>query len=659
MTIKTLVKDALVKRQDQKYNAELLKKQETYDRWIAAREEKREPVYLKSHVELVYLCCSRGFVDKSSEAFFEMYFIEHPGTKIAYCDEDVWDETRHDPWFKPAWSPDMLDCGFYFGSLVAVRSSIWEDFILRHGTLKELFKADEENKRLFHLNNNCDEKAFNLYSMLIHRLVEENGGYKVRAVAENSIICDIVAHVPQMLFHCENTAEMHKFLPTEKPDISDGCVSEEIEKLLKNERRGSMPFVSVIIPSKDNPKLLQGCITVLKNTLRSDMLCEIIVVDNGSNADNRAYIQKMLKYEQCGGVITEYIYDEREFNFSYMCNLGAEHAKGEFLLFLNDDVELCLTDTILVMAALASREHTGAVGIKLYYPSTITIQHAGITNLPMGPVHKLQFKDDNMCYYHGINYGRRNVSAVTGACLMVEKSKFTKASGFYEQLKVAFNDVDFCFELLERGYYNVCLNDIYAYHHESLSRGNDETTEKLNRLLIEKKTLYERHPRLEGVDIYYPEGLGRDGLDTGVRPEYETARNDVTEGSMEAANGLTNMRRDECLMARIESCSEGIIQGYAVVLSDDNACYAKRLILADMQNENMIYAITLSGQYRPDLVENMPDQTNVGLCGFKVKPDVGSLNNGKYRVGVTAVNRVTGMGLYNFSNRFFEVKQSE
>jgi hypothetical protein len=144
-----------------------------------------------------------------------------------------------------------------------------------------------------------------------------------------------------------------------------------------------------------------------------------------------------------------------------------------------------------------------------------------------------------------------------------------------------------------------------------------------------------------------------------VRPEYETARNDVTEGSMEAANGLTNMRRDECLMARIESCSEGIIQGYAVVLSDDNACYAKRLILADMQNENMIYAITLSGQYRPDLVENMPDQTNVGLCGFKVKPDVGSLNNGKYRVGVTAVNRVTGMGLYNFSNRFFEVKQSE
>jgi hypothetical protein len=153
--------------------------------------------------------------------------------------------------------------------------------------------------------------------------------------------------------------------------------------------------------------------------------------------------------------------------------------------------------------------------------------------------------------------------------------------------------------------------------------------------------------------------LGRDGLDTGVRAEYETAGNDITEGRTETTESLAGFRRDECLMVRIEWCRNGIIQGYMVVLGDDNACYEKKLILADTENDNIVYSVSLQGQYRPDLVENMPDQTNVGLCGFKVKPDIKSLNNKRYRVGASAVNRVTGTGLYNYSNRIFEVNQSE
>jgi GT2 family glycosyltransferase len=658
MAIKTLVKNVLIKRQNDKYNSELLKRRVTYVDWIAAREVKMQPAPEYAHAELIYLGSSKGHPDKDFEAAFEEFFYEHPDTKIAYCDEDVQDEVRHAPWFKPEWSPDALDCGLYFGSLVAVRRSFWESCASQPWMRKELFEEAPSNRKLLLLKNYNDSDTFNKYFGLIRNLAKAAGGYKIRDVDKNDT-SGAVAHIPKMLFHCAAVSETDKFLPNEKPDISDIGISDKIINLLKNERRGSLPFVSVIIPSKDNPKLLEKCIKALKNTLNSDMMCEIIVVDNGSSTDNKKYIQKLLSREQGGRVTTEYIYEEREFNFSYMCNMGASRAMGEYLLFLNDDVELCLADTILVMAALASREYTGAVGIKLYYPETTTIQHAGITNLPMGPVHKLQFKKDNICYYHGFNYGRRNVSAVTGACLMVEKRKFAEVLGFSEQLRVAFNDVDICFSLLERGYYNVCLNDVYAYHHESLSRGDDEADTKLNRLLIERKALYDRHPKLEGVDFYYPEGLGRDGLDTGVRPEYETAGNDITEGISKAEGSLDGFRRDECLMLRIESCQNGIIQGYAVVLGDNNACYEKRLLLSDTENEELVYSIVLRGQYRPDLTENMPDQTNVGLCGFKVMPDAKTLGSGKFRIGAAAVNRVTGAGLYNFSNRIFEVNQSE
>ena len=243
---------------------------------------------------------------------------------------------------------------------------------------------------------------------------------------------------------------------------------------------------------------------------------------------------------------------------------------------------------------------------------------------------------------------------------MVKTDRFAEAGRFSEELPVAFNDVDLCYTLGEQGYWNVCMNHVHAYHHESLSRGGDESEEKLARLRRECRKLYERHPGMEGKDRFYSIHLHRDGLDTKVRPAYETAKNRIQGAHIERYDGK-EYRQDNCVLLRIESLRDGILQGYCVVLGDDNTCYDKKLLLLG-QDECPLWQISMDGQYRPDLAENMPDQKNVGLCGFWMKISredfpAGKLAEGKYRVAVGVRNRVTDLRLMNNSNCYFEVER--
>lgn len=270
---------------------------------------------------------------------------------------------------------------------------------------------------------------------------------------------------------------------------------------------------------------------------------------------------------------------------------------------------------------------------------------------------------------------------------MVERKKYLEAGGMAEELRVAFNDVDFCFRLYELGYHNVCVNDSYGYHHESLSRGGDDSPEKLERLLGEREVLYERHPALEGKDPYYSRYLNHEGLDTGIRPAFLTAANrvqkvseklisqkKVSEGKASEKAGdlsLEKYRRDDCLMVRVEDCRGRRILGYGVVLGDDNACYSRELLLAGAGGETgaedsigtkpsqagprTVYALKLGGQYRPDLEKNMADQIHVALGGFDVEIGQDAVPGGRYRLGMAVRNRVTGLRLANWSNRYVEL----
>lgn len=670
------IKQILTKRQDRHYEKQLAVRRVSYDSWVKAHERNiwqeklnedsfRAEDYKTDAIEI--FCMPRGRMAEQGEALIRAYFAEHPKVQIAYGDEDVWQgEQRSNPWYKPDWSPDLFDSRYYFGSVVAVRWELLEQLpcpvtYVKQDGVNVLMPGEvcgDSNGEASQQEQIAGIRKW------VRGLAEACGGWQ-RGCVE-------IGHVGEILYHCNALMDLERYL-TWQGNVGN-MAADDGAACRKNAGAGDCAGeiqLSIMIPSKDNPQILENCLKGIRRSV-GKLSYEIIIVDNGSREENRQRIETMVqRYEKENFCAVKYIYTPMEFNFSRMCNLGAGKASGSLLLFLNDDVELCGENCLSEMAELAGREYTGAVGLKLYYPDSQRIQHAGITNLPMGPVHKLQFLMDDEEYYFHTNRGLRNVLAVTAACLMVEKKKFWEVQGFAEDLQVAFNDVDFCFSLYESGYVNVCDNRCYAFHHESLSRGDDESTERWQRLLRERDMLYRRHPQLAGRDPYYGAGLGREGLDTRIRPEYETAGNkkqllSANEGvgagaclSKITSKELASFRQDNCLLLRVEECRHGILQGYGVVLGDDNACYEKRIVLEAAETsegaEAFIYTIPVEGQYRPDLTENMPDQINVGLSGFWMISV--ALKKGSYRIGMTARNRVTGLRLINWSSRIFTVEK--
>ena len=197
------------------------------------------------------------------------------------------------------------------------------------------------------------------------------------------------------------------------------------------------------------------------------------------------------------------MYEKAEFNFSRMCNLGAKAAKGDYLLFLNDDIEIIQADWLSRLTGACQQKHIGAVGAKLYYPDSALIQHAGISNIFEGPSHNFLKWDDRRPSYFAFNWIEYDCASVTGACLMVSAKNFRSVGCFNEDLPVAYNDVDLCYRLVERGLYNVIRNDVVCYHHESFSRGSDEADpRKHERQLEEMKKLYALHPEFLHADPF-------------------------------------------------------------------------------------------------------------------------------------------------------------
>lgn len=278
-----------------------------------------------------------------------------------------------------------------------------------------------------------------------------------------------------------------------------------------------------------------------------------------------------------------------------------------------------------------------------------------------------------MNYYYGWNRGKRNVIAVTGACLAVEKKKFLEAGGFPEELPVAFNDVDLCFSLFEKGYYNVVLQDMPLYHHESLSRGNDDDKEKLLRLLREKDKLYERHPGLYGKDPFYHKYLAGDMLSTGfeLKAEYEPEKEELPVRTMDTGELERGTREDGCVMISLEYAgpaadfggrkdkTELLIQGYCFISGSDNALFEKWILLKPEEdaekNGGKLSGIRPEPLRRKDVEDNLPDQVHVGLSGFCAVIDGRELAKGSYRIGILAKDRCSRQKLYAWTNRYLEI----
>ncbi|MCI5586219.1 MAG: glycosyltransferase family 2 protein [Lachnospiraceae bacterium] len=597
----------------------------------------------KQLADILLITFCPGKISEIALPLIYQKFMENEGILLIYGDEDGLENgQRSNPWFKPDWSPDTFLSGFYLGGLIAVR---WEQL------KKAYIRLMEKGESL--------QAGENVFYQLCFTLLQDNHAFEKGHEEKKLPIC----HIPRILYH--------RLGEVKQADIGFG---PRLEKKVSEE--GAEVYLSIIIPSKDNPEVLFQCLDSLLEITETAYSYEILIIDNGSSPENRERIQR-----KTGGMEeVKYFYEPMPFNFSRMCNLGAGKARGEVLLFLNDDMEIIQSDWLDLLVEKVGLPHVGAVGAKLLYPQSTIIQHAGITNLRVGPAHKLQFLDDRQEHYFGKNRGVHNMLAVTGACLMVRKQAFEEVGGFAEILAVAFNDVDLCYSLYEAGYYNVVRNDVVLYHHESLSRGNDgESVEKQMRLQKEKDILYERHQDLYGRDPFYHPRLATDIL----KSEYCYAFSSHIHTNMPLSavcpmnQRVARSREDKCLVVGMECAMDiykwrfGIsyekrrsepaeedkgyyFQGYSFVTGADNACYKKWLLLKNLDTGEIL-GIKAEGQYRPDIQKDLPDQENVGLTGFTMKIKRDQLKNGCYRFGILAQDTCSRLRLVNWSNWVLEV----
>ena len=277
------------------------------------------------------------------------------------------------------------------------------------------------------------------------------------------------------------------------------------------------PKISIIIANKDHEPDLRRCITSILEKSTYDNF-EIIVVENNSEtAEIQKYYEELKENEKVK-VITY----QGAFNYSAINNLGASKAEGEYLLLLNNDTQVITVNWMEELLMYAQRNDVGAVGAKLYYGDK-TIQHAGVVlglgaHRTAGHSHYMQHRE-NLGYMGRLCY-TQNVSAVTGACLMVSKALFEKAGGLEESFAVSLNDVDFCIKLREMGYLNVFTPFAELYHFESASRGLDDKGEKAERYNEESARFREKWKEvLAKGDPYYNPNFSLDRSDFSLRVE--------------------------------------------------------------------------------------------------------------------------------------------
>ncbi len=294
-----------------------------------------------------------------------------------------------------------------------------------------------------------------------------------------------ILHLPRVLLH-----------------RGQSCYSSPTHAEVVQPRR-ARPAVSVIIPTRDRAELLEACLKGLfENTAPADL--DVIVIDNESSEP--ATLALFSRYEQSG--LIRRIPLPGAFNFSRACNIGVDSAQHDLILLLNNDVEPIDCHWLECLAGELDDPTVGAAGNLLLFPDGF-VQHGGVT-LGAGTVarHSFHFLDPKDGSDRGLLSQRRDMSAVTAACLLTRRDLWHRLRGMDEQkLTVAFNDVDYCLKLREAGFRIVWTPEAAMLHRESVSRGADDTPQKLQRFAGEERAMYERWSDTLKADPYYNPNL--------------------------------------------------------------------------------------------------------------------------------------------------------
>lgn len=384
------------------------------------------------------------------------------GAEVIYTDEDkvTTDLEEHfKPHFKPDFNLDLLRSNNYICHFFVAKKELIE----RVGAFRKEFNGAQD------------------YDLIL-RCTEE---------AEN------IVHVPKILYHWRVHKESTSDNPMSKMYAYDAGKKAIEEHLKRCDTSGEVshtkdlgfyrvkypvqgePLVSILIPNKDQVDSLDKCLRSIEEKTDYHNYEIVIIENNSEKEDTFRY------YEKISSEKIRVIRWEKEFNYSAINNFGVRHAKGDYILFLNNDVEIINSDWMREMLSHCQRKEVGIVGARLYYPDD-TIQHGGII-VGIGGVAGSVFVGLPKGYSGYMHKAalQLDLSAVTAACMMMKRRVFEEVGGFEEKLKVAFNDVDLCLKTREKGYLVVYNPYVELYHYESKTRGAEDTKEKVRRFQTE------------------------------------------------------------------------------------------------------------------------------------------------------------------------------
>ena len=404
---------------------------------------------------------------------------------LIYTDEDKidGDNKRYDPYFKMDWNSTLINSQNFVAHLGVYRTAI----LKKIGGFREGFEGSQD---------------YDLLLRFLRETKEEN-----------------IAHIPFILYHWRIFSGNHTF-STDNQNTSDNSaykalndhfevLKEKVEILpiqnfpgcwrIKREKEKILPMVTLIIPTRDRVEILKNCINGILNETEYENL-EIIIVDNNSKEEKTLEYFKEISENKKVRILKV----AGEFNYSRLNNFAVKEANGEYLAFLNNDLEIIDKNWLKEMIYSALQEKVGAVGAKLYYRNN-TVQHAGcVTGIYGVAGHIYKHQPKNSTGHFGRLILEHEVSVVTGACLVIPKDAFNEVNGFDEkELKVSYNDVDICLKLRLKGYKVIFNPFAELYHLESISRGNDETKEKRELNRYERRKMISRYGELLKYDPYY------------------------------------------------------------------------------------------------------------------------------------------------------------
>ena len=409
---------------------------------------------------------------------------ENQGIQFAYCDEDkIGGDERFNhfsPWFKPDWNEEFLQSFNYVGRGFLVSKDVLNKFV---GSANYQLEAQKWEFNLWVARNIHPKNIWHLESILYTWRVQDSGVDRV--LFDDEVLLE--QQKALLLHHMEEKGYDRDDINISSKDYAPSVYDLSV-------KQSDNPLISIVIPSKNQYKLMKHCIDSIYS-LTSYRNFEVIVVDTGSRDSKVLNWYELAKENYSNFKVYDFF--EEQFSYSNSCNFGVSKASGSYVVLLNNDTEIIQAEWLEKMLESVELEKIGCVGVKLWYPGYRKIQHAGIalgvngvaTNL-MNGVSQNDIQTNAQHYYSNFTH---NITAVTAACLMVRKDIYHEVGGLESQLRITFNDVDFCLKVLEKGYHNVFLSTVHLIHHESISVGNFEDGNKdLTEFYASEKLIQQR-----------------------------------------------------------------------------------------------------------------------------------------------------------------------